>query len=342
MNQVKEDQKEKSDGKDDEKGDRPLKGRPLGAKKASPKDAHSENSEIPHPDARAVFSQSGFFETKDHLKLTYQSEGEGQPLVFLYGLVCSSLHWTYQIEHFRHHYQTLWFDYRGHNGSDTPEDLSTLTIEQLACDLRDFLDFMKIKQAVLLGHSMGVNVALEFARKHPDRVAGLVLANGAPRRPFENILKTNLSELGFYGLEKIYSILPGLVETVWKRQKTSFLVKRLIGLGGFNIHLSSPKDVDHYVENIADIDPKVFIELVRHYRDLDSTPWLDTITSKTMILSGSQDLVTPPHQQALLHQLLPQSELHTIEHGSHCTQMDLPELINYKIQAFLNQINWIS
>ena len=68
--------------------------------------------------------------------------------------------------------QTIWFDYRGHNNSETPRDLRSLTVETLARDLGIILDELGIKEPVpLLGHSMGVNTVLEFYRQQPDRVS---------------------------------------------------------------------------------------------------------------------------------------------------------------------------
>ncbi len=284
--------------------------------------------------------KNGYFLANDGTRLFYSVEGKGKPLVFVYGLVCSSLHWTYQIEHFRNHYQTIWFDYRGHNHSQTPKDLSSLSVHQMAADLGDLIEELNISEAVFLGHSMGVNVLLELYRQRPEYVRGLVLANGTPRRPFETIFKTNATELVFKGLRKANQIAPWLVQKLWHAQKSSFLAKRLIGLGGFNTHLSSSGDVDLYVEKIAEMEPAVFVELIKNYENYDATPWLDSINAETLLISGKNDLITPPKQQDLMHQLMPKSRLERIRHGSHCSQMDLPELINVKIQHFLDEIGW--
>src|SRR6185437_11576315 len=109
----------------------------------------------------------GYFRSFDGTQLFYSIEGQGKPLVFCYGLVCSSLHWTYQIQHFDRTHQAIWFDYRGHGNSEVPKDFTSLTLENMARDLTTLFDELNIKDAVLLGHSMGVNVVLEFYRQHP-------------------------------------------------------------------------------------------------------------------------------------------------------------------------------
>ena len=117
-------------------------------------------SKINHLHTSAV--QHGYITTKDQTRIFYSSEGTGLPLVFCYGLVCSSLHWTYQIDYFQKHYQSIWFDYRGHQNSDRPKNLNSLNVETIAADLKQLLDELEIDKAVFVGHSMGVNVILDF------------------------------------------------------------------------------------------------------------------------------------------------------------------------------------
>ena len=49
-------------------------------------------------------ARHGYVKSFDGTRLFYSVEGTGKPLVFCYGLVCSSLHWTYQIDHFHRNY----------------------------------------------------------------------------------------------------------------------------------------------------------------------------------------------------------------------------------------------
>lgn len=306
--------------------------RPIGSRKKSLHDRLRPDPEVP--------SKNGYFRSFDGTKLFYSVEGEGKPLIFCYGLVCSSLHWTYQIESFRKNYQTVWMDYRGHQNSEIPSDLSSLTLESLAKDLNALLDELKISDAVFLGHSMGVNVVLEFCRLYPKRVAGMILSNGTANRPLETLLNSNALMPGFRALEFLSEKSPALLLKIWKLQKGNPLVHRMIGLLGFNPHLTAKEDVALYVDQIADMDPRVFLHLIRSYDRYDGSSWLHTLDTPTRIIAGENDLVIPLTQQELLHQLIPKSEFEVIRHGSHCPQMDLPELMNSKILEFLQKISY--
>jgi len=310
-----------------------LRPRPPGARKKSTLERDAERAVT-----GLTSTRHGYFNSFDGTQLFYSIEGEGKPLVFCYGLVCSSLHWTYQIEHFRRSHQSVWFDYRGHNNSETPKDLTSLNLGAMARDLGLLLDELKLDEVVLLGHSMGVNVVLELYRQQPHRVKAMVLANGTPRRPLETLMKSNVAQGGLKFLRKAYDFSPELVQSFWKLQKNNPLARTLISIGGFNPHLTPPEDVELYLSQIADMDPRVFLHVLENYDNIDMTAWLHTIDKPTLIIAGENDMVTPVAQQELMHQLIAGSKLEIIRHGSHCPQMDLPELVSLKIENFLREL----
>lgn len=311
----------------------PSKPRPPGARK---KPAALRRAET--PDRPPV--THGFYKSFDGTRMFYSIEGTGKPLVFCYGLVCSSLHWTYQIEHFARSHKAIWFDYRGHQNSDFPADLGSLTIDTIAHDIECLFDELQLKDAILLGHSMGVNAVLEFYKRCPERVAGMVLANGTPSRPLETLFNMNAFQAGFRLLKKAYDKSPSLVTKFWKLQKGNPLARMLTTLGGFNPYLTPKEDVALYVDQVAEMDPRILIHLIQNYDTFDATSWLHTVRVPTLILAGQEDKIIPLEQQELMAQLIPGAELAVIRHGSHCPQMDLPELVNHRIADFLRRIEY--
>lgn len=282
----------------------------------------------------------GYFKTFDGTRLFYSEEGDGLPLVFCYGLVCSSLHWTYQIDAFRNRYRTIWFDYRGHQSSDRPADVETMTVEMIARDLGQLFDELKLDQAVVLGHSMGVNVALDFARQFPERAKALILTNGTPNRPLDLLLGSNITEPAFDLFDKVQKRFPRVAREFWKLTGNNPLVHTLIAMQGFNPYLTPREDVVRYVQQVAQIEPDIFLKLIQNYQTYDATPWLHTLTQPTLIVSGERDRITPPSSQKILHELIPNSRLELVRHGSHCPQMDLPDLFNHLIANFLREISY--
>jgi len=86
------------------------------------------------------------------------------------------------------------------------------------------------------------------------------------------------------------------------------------------------------------MNPEVLLQLIRNYQEFDASAWLHTIKAPTLIIAGEEDHMIPLEQQELLNQLIPGSRLEVIRHGSHCPQMDLPELFSLKIESFLKEI----
>ena len=273
----------------------------------------------------------------DGTPIFYCVEGTGKPLVFAYGVACSSLHWTYQIDYFRKQYQCIWFDYRGHRRTPIPDQLETLTIQDSVRDLKIILDFLEIQEAVFLGHSMGVSVALEFARQFPKSVTALVLANGTARKPLETLLGGNFLQPAFGLLSQLQRAKPEWVNAGWKIQEKTKWIAEILGALGFNRYLVDPSDILTYGRQMAELPPVVLTRMMDDYQHFDATPWLHQIQQKTLIISGNQDQITPPKTQELIHQLMPNSELQKISHGSHCSTLDMPDYVNLLIERFLLQ-----
>ena len=271
----------------------------------------------------------------DKTPIFYCVEGEGEPLVFCYGIACSTLHWTYQIDYFRKNYKCIWFDYRGHRHTPLPENNANMSVEACAKDLQAVLDFLDVKEATLLGHSMGVSVVLEFARLFPSRAKQLVLANGTAKRPLDTLLGGNFLSPAFQILSRYEKENPNLIQSLWKLQEKTSLVGNFLGAVGFNRALTSPEDIRTYARQIAELPPSVLTTMMDDYQSFDATPWLHDLKQKTLVLSGEEDRVTPPETQDLIAQLMPNADLVRIQSGSHCSPLDLPDYVSLLIERFL-------
>lgn len=97
-----------------------------------------------------------------------------QTLVLLHGLASNHTRWSEFIEHtaLRLDWDILRPDLRGHGESPARGPIG---LEIWCDDLTKLLDAEDVKQAVIAGHSLGAQVALHFAARHPARVTGLAL-----------------------------------------------------------------------------------------------------------------------------------------------------------------------
>ena len=103
------------------------------------------------------------------------SEDSGDPFLFLHGTGCDASDWQPVIEKLPSAQRCIALDFRGHGRSSVPTQSFTLT--DLADDALQLLDYLEIRKAVLVGHSLGGMVAMAVAT-HSERVTGLVLLEG--------------------------------------------------------------------------------------------------------------------------------------------------------------------
>src|SRR5579883_2175053 len=142
--------------------------------------------------------REGFAIARDGTPLYYRVLGEGPPIILSDGIGCDGYVWKYLIEALRPHYTVIHWNYRGHGKTPMPQNPAKVAVVDLADDLATLLDHLEQKQAVLVGHSMGVQVCLETYRRYPDRVLGLALICGSYGTP----LRT------FRGKDTLESVLP--------------------------------------------------------------------------------------------------------------------------------------
>ncbi len=121
-----------------------------------------------------------FLQLRDGTQLYYEFYGsaDSPPVVFLHGYACTGRDWEPAAAALANTYRSLVFDFRGHDRSSDCRGDCTLTT--LVMDTAQVLDLLNLHAVVLVGHSMGGMVGLEFALDFPQRVRGLVNADAFP------------------------------------------------------------------------------------------------------------------------------------------------------------------
>jgi pimeloyl-ACP methyl ester carboxylesterase len=111
---------------------------------------------------------------RDGTQLSFEIAGAGQPaFLFVHGLGGDRTHFAPQMEYFAHKGRVLNAELRGHGESDKPKQ--TYSIEGFAEDLVWLSTQQNIQKPVIVGQSMGGNMALEIAARYVDFPAGIVL-----------------------------------------------------------------------------------------------------------------------------------------------------------------------
>lgn len=112
------------------------------------------------------------------MKLAFNKTGSGYPLVILHGLYGSGNNWFTVAKNLSHQFEVYLPDQRNHGQSEHCDEID---YNLLTSDLEEFFQYQNIQKAILIGHSMGGKVAMNFTLKNPEKVKKLVVVDIALR-----------------------------------------------------------------------------------------------------------------------------------------------------------------
>lgn len=111
------------------------------------------------------------------LRLHYRDwGGEGRALVLLHGLASNARIWDLTAPHLTSRFRVIALDQRGHGLSDKPDE--GYTFGEVSGDLAALIQALALERPLIVGHSWGGNVAVQFAADRPQELCGAVLVDG--------------------------------------------------------------------------------------------------------------------------------------------------------------------
>jgi 3-oxoadipate enol-lactonase len=254
--------------------------------------------------------------TVNSAEIYYQETGTGYPLVLLHGLGSSSDDWMFQTPVLAEHFRLLAVNLRGHAPSSLLR--GPVTIYTLAADVAQLLEALEIRQAHVLGLSLGGLVGQLLAIDFAEKVNRLVLVN-----TFAHLWPTSPRET--YTLAR-----RAVVSKFLPVRKTAKVVARDL----FPKPDQTPwRDV--VVERIGTNDDASYRYLVGAIRRFDSRAQLDRITASTLLMTGDRDAVVPRGCQQQLVRGIPKIKWHIVRDSGHATPVDQPEEFNRAVLEFL-------
>ena len=109
----------------------------------------------------------------DGVRIAYDVHGAGEPaVVLIHGWCCNRTHWRAQVAPLARRGRVVALDLAGHGESSSAR--TDWTTAAFGADVAAVVDDIGATEVILVGHSMGADVALEAARVLPDRVRGIV------------------------------------------------------------------------------------------------------------------------------------------------------------------------
>jgi pimeloyl-ACP methyl ester carboxylesterase len=253
------------------------------------------------------------------LRLYYETNGAGLPVVFLHGLSGTHDLWKYQVPAVAPHYQAITVDLRGHGQSDKPP--GPYSIGGFAEDVLGLLDYLKIERAVVVGLSMGGGTAQTFALAYPERLRALGLISTSSEFPAST-------------RERFYQQAE-LAERAGMAPLAESLVASWLSPA---FRERDPAEFDLNVRCTLANDPHAFAASARANAVRNWTDQLDRITCPTLFVGGDLDRADPVRNAAIYREHLKDLETHIIPGVSHLLPLEAPEILNPLLLAFLDRV----
>jgi pimeloyl-ACP methyl ester carboxylesterase len=257
------------------------------------------------------------------------------PLVLSDGIGCDGYVWKYLERELAADRRIVHWHYRGHGRTPEPRDRSRVSMADLADDLVSVMDDARVERAVLLGHSMGVQVCLETFRRFRDRVAGLVLMCGAYGNPLRTFRGRRTLEMALPWIAFGVNRAPQLVGAIWRNLVPTRLAFALAARMEINADLIRLEDFMPYLEHISRVDLPLFLDMLAHAGRHSAKEILPTVDVPTLIVAGARDNMTPRALSDEMARLIPRAQLLVVEGGSHTAPIERPHFVNEAVQRFL-------
>jgi pimeloyl-ACP methyl ester carboxylesterase len=277
--------------------------------------------------------------TSDGSPLFYESWGErgsAVPALFCDGIGCDGYVWRYLRDDLGPRF-CLHPHYRGHGRTAAPVDPLRVTIEDLADDAACVLDDALVDRAVLIGHSMGVQVALETYRRHRDRIAGLVLICGASSHPLRTFRGSAALDELLPTIQKWIHRVPRVINRVTRLVLPTRLAYEVASRLEIRRELIEPADFMPYLEGMARIDSRLFVAMLSAAAQHSADDLLSSIAVPVLVIAGGRDGFTPPERSRTMAATIPDAELLDIADASHTAPIERPQLVDDAVRGFLSR-----
>ncbi len=292
------------------------------------------------PDGGTRSFHQSIFTTDDGAPLWFEERGEGSalPAVLCDGLGCDGFIWRYLWEPLASTRRVLHWNYRGHGKSGVPTDDTRIGVEYICDDLLRLMESRGLERAVIFGHSMGVQMALEFHRRHPSRVAGLVLICGSYGTPLDTWHDHSLMRLAFPRMKAFVERFPDVAKLVTSKLLRTELAVEFGIRTELNPLLLNHNDFHPYMEHLAKMHPLYFVRTLDSLKDHSALDHLPQVHVPTLVVGGEIDRFTPVWLSQRMAEHLPNAKYLFVQGGSHTAPLERPGLVNAEIEQFLARV----
>jgi non-heme chloroperoxidase len=256
-----------------------------------------------------------YFNSFDNARIAYTESGEGQPVVFLPGWSAGKEYFSKQFDALSSKYRLIAMDLRGMGDSEKSE-LSKITLESWAKDLRELIIQKNLSDIILVGWSMGSFAMWTYYDMFgKDRIAGLVVTE----------MVGNLGEPGW---------AEGENKALEKNPK-EYIVGFVTGF------FTTPPSED-FLNSLIKVSQKTPIDVAKHLNlvleSSDLRPVFSKISTPSLIIYGKNLLFFTEEQEKETIKTIKNSKVLVFEKSKHCPFIEEHERFNKEIDGFIKTV----
>ena len=235
-------------------------------------------------------------------------------LVFSNSLGTQLSMWDAQLPELSKSFRVLRYDTRGMGLSTRTDEPNT--IADLATDVVELLDALSIPRAHFCGLSMGGAVGIWLAVNAPERFESFVLCDTAARIGSVDTWNTRIAKVQEVGMA-------GLTEAILDRWFTKSFAQR------------EPASIDRMRSMLRAAPPDAYIACCQALRDNDQRETVSRIKSRTLVITGSHDAVTPPSDAHFLESQIAGARYVELD-AAHISNIEAAPDFTAAVQHFLS------
>jgi sigma-B regulation protein RsbQ len=244
-------------------------------------------------------------------------------MVFAHGFGCDQSMWRHVAPAFEAEFRTILFDAVGAGRSDLSayDAAKYANLSGYADDLIEILQELGLTQTVFVGHSVSAMVGVLASLKAPQLFSKLILVGPSPRYIDDG------DYIGGFGAAQIEELLEFLADNPmgWAQA----MAPAIIG------NLDRPELGEELTESFCRTDPVIAREFARATFTSDNRADLLQVSTPTLILQCSDDIIAPLEVGQYVHAHIAGSQLVVLEATGHCPNLSAPAEVTAAIRAYV-------
>ena len=260
------------------------------------------------------------------VRIRYEERGSGMAMVWAHGLGGSWQAWEGVMDSLKDRYRVIAYDARGHGQTEKPDRPEAYSQDIMVEDMRGLMDALDINKTIVGGHSMGANVALNFALKYPERSIGLIpvgIGSGSSDREW-------------------WWEWWGKLADIADQEGMEAFLEEMKKLPAWGVAFADPEMAKQITETVLSNSPKALASVIRGVQRqrpgiFELAPRLERLPVKTLVVMSEGDAPVAECSRFMAEHI-PKTALAVIPAKSHWTFDEAPEQFLQAVDQYVSRL----